>query len=86
MRVVEDWAADCASIASVRIQSWDLSHHEKPSVHKTAMKCEIPYQGKTLQHFATYFLKLNNITSHTFTLWISTSADGGSKLPSKPIA
>ena len=55
MRVVEDWAADCASIASVRIQSWDPSHHEKPSVHKTEMKCEIPYHGKTLQHFATYF-------------------------------
>jgi len=43
MLVVEDLVAGCASIASVHIQSWDPSHHEKPDVHKTAMKCEIVY-------------------------------------------
>lgn len=49
MPVVEDLVADCASIASVHIQFWDPSHHEKPDARKTAMKCEIAYLGKTLQ-------------------------------------
>lgn len=38
MPVVEDLVADCASIASVHIQFWDPSHHEKPDARKTAMK------------------------------------------------
>ena len=49
MPVVEDLVADCASIASVHIQFWDPSHHEKPDAHKTAMICETAYLGITLQ-------------------------------------
>ena len=89
MPVVEDLVADCASIASVHIQFWDPSHHEKPDVHKTAMKCEIAYLGTTLQdlpHRTKLCLAQQHDQLYTFTLWISPSVDGGSTLPSKPMA
>lgn len=53
MLVVEDLVADCASIASVHIQSWDPSHHEKPDVRKTVMKWEIALSRKSSARFTT---------------------------------
>ena len=35
MHAVEDLVADCASTASARTLSWDLSRHGKPSEHMT---------------------------------------------------